>query len=171
MATLFNVVAYQCVWLAAVTGAASGVAWAGPAAAAAFAAIQLRHSSRARSDAWLMVACVLVGAALDGSLALGGLVTYAAPTPVISPPIWILSIWAALGLTLRHSLAFLRHRPWTAAAAGALGGPLAYLAAARLGAVSFEYSSLILIAGAWVLAMPLLAWCARDRRQTLERFV
>ncbi|HEY6939861.1 DUF2878 domain-containing protein [Dokdonella sp.] len=169
MGNLANIIGYQCVWFAAVLGASCGLAWAGPAAAAVFAAIELRRSPHLRLDAKLIATCLAVGVVVDGTMALGGIVRYASPGPALAAPVWILSIWVAFGLTLAHSLAFLQRRPWLAAVAGAAGGPLAYLGAARLGAVAFERPGLIAVAFAWTLAMPLLATCARDRRAVRER--
>ncbi|HEU4664537.1 MAG TPA: DUF2878 domain-containing protein, partial [Dokdonella sp.] len=133
-------------------------------AALVFAAFELRRSTRARLDVALVATCFAVGVVVDGTMALGGLVRYATPAPALAAPVWILSIWVAFGLTLAHSLAFLQGRPWLAAIAGAAGGPLAYLGAARLGAVGFERPGLAAIALAWTFAMPLLATLSRDRR-------
>jgi hypothetical protein len=47
----------------------------------------------------------------------------------------MLCLWIAFATTLGHSLRWLMNRPVAAAAAGAVGGPLAYLAAGRLGAL------------------------------------
>ena len=57
-------------------------------------------------------------------------------------------------------------RWWLAIAmiAGALLGPLSYLAGARLGALSLGdpmYVSLLAVAGVWAVAMPLLLWIWR----------
>ncbi|WP_043083637.1 MULTISPECIES: DUF2878 family protein, partial [unclassified Xanthomonas] len=51
MSNLINYLALQGLWLAAVVGAAHGLAWAGPAALALFALYQLQARRRAHGDA------------------------------------------------------------------------------------------------------------------------
>ena len=55
--------------------------------------------------------------------------------PVVAP-YWILSMWVLFATTLNVSLAWLHGRYTLAAVFGAIGGPLSYLAGARLGAVT-----------------------------------
>lgn len=49
---------------------------------------------------------------------------------------WLLPLWAGFGAGLGTMMPFLRGRPSLAAVLGALGGPVAYAAGARLGAVT-----------------------------------
>jgi hypothetical protein len=67
----------------------------------------------------------------------------------------MLSLWLAFATTLNHSLRWLTCRPVAAALAGALGGPLAYLAGAKLGALTLATPAITLpfIAMLWTLAM------------------
>jgi uncharacterized protein DUF2878 len=71
----------------------------------------------------------------------------------------MLSLWIAFATTLNHSLRWLMTRPVGAALAGALGGPLAYLAGARLGALTLvtPATTLAIIALLWMLAMVILS--------------
>jgi hypothetical protein len=68
-------------------------------------------------------------------------------------------MWADFGLTLNSSLAWLQRRWLVAAVFGAIGGPLAYLAGVRIGAVSFSappaivYAALALV---WGVVTPAL---------------
>ncbi len=165
MAFWGNFVGYQVVWFAIVIGAGQGQPWPGVGAAVAFVAWQSWGPQRALMLRLVAVA-LLVGAVIDGALSAGGLLAYASPWPSPPwPPVWILAIWAAFAVTLPRSLAFLQGRPWVAATFGAVGGPLAYLAAARLGsAVAFampRWPALLVLALAWAVAMPLLAGLAR----------
>jgi len=142
MRALANFLGYQIVWFIAVIGAGRGLAWPALAALAVFAAWQLALSHAPRADLKLLSRALMLGAVLDGALSLGGLLHYAAPSPAAPPggaPLWILALWGAFALTLNHSLAWLRKRRLTATLLGAAGGPLAYLAAARVSqAVSFS---------------------------------
>ena len=76
------------------------------------------------------------------------------------PPPWLLAIWLLFGTTLNHSLAWLRLRPLWALVAGALTGPLSYLAGQRLGALELTLSRLPLLSLAWAIALPSLLWAS-----------
>lgn len=158
-----NLVGYQVAWFAVVIGAGMGQPWPGVVAALAFVAWQSWGPQRALMMRLVGVA-VAAGSIIDGALASSGSLVYASPWPSPQwPPPWILAIWAAFAVTLPRSLAFLQGRPWLATAFGAVGGPLAYLAAARMGAVVFPippWWGLAALAVAWAVAMPLLANCA-----------
>jgi hypothetical protein len=163
-----NLFGYQAVWFAAVIGAGGGHWWPGVVAAALFAAAHLglypQNRAQRGADLRLMAVAIVCGLLLDGALALSGLARYAAGTPALpsgGAPLWILSMWAAFALTLRHSMAPLLQRSWVALALGAIGGPLAYLGAGRgWSAITFaepQWQALIVLALGWGLAIPLLA--------------
>lgn len=158
MNALLNAIGYQGVWLVAVEGASRGYAWPAWLAMVAFALWQVSRRSW-RLDLTLMLLIVLGGGAMDSLWAGSGLLAYAAPGPLPdASPLWILAIWAAFSLTLRRSFRFLHARPWLAAATGAAGAPLAYLAAARgWQAISFPHGqlpALAAMAALWALAFP-----------------
>jgi len=74
------------------------------------------------------------------------------------PPIWLVCIWALLGITLNHSMVWIYSRPVWAALLGAIAAPLSYLAGVRLS--SAEWSSPLLevlpiIAILWLAILPL----------------
>ncbi len=170
MAALLNFAGYQAVWFCAVYGAAAGRLWPLAAMLALFAGAQLAASKLRASDLRLMGVALLLGLALDGVLAGSGLLHYASAAPALPPsgaPLWILALWVAFALTLNHSLRYLAGRAWLAAALGAAGGPLAYLAAARLsGAVGFATPAtraLAVLAVGWALALALLSALAVPR--------
>lgn len=168
-AIVLNAVAYQLVWFATVFGAGHGVWWAGPLAVLTFATLHLGivvrdRSERRRDLALVAAACGLV---IDGVLSGSGAVVFAASLPSVPPggaPLWMLTLWAAFALTLRHSVRAVTARPVLAALLGAVGGPMAYLGAARAtGAVSFPEPSgttLAMLAGGWCLALGVLAMLA-----------
>ncbi|MBS0379427.1 MAG: DUF2878 domain-containing protein [Proteobacteria bacterium] len=170
MAALLNFAGYQAVWFCAVYGAAAGRLWPVTCALAVFVLAQLAASGLRAADLRLMGVALALGLALDGALAGSGILHYAAAAPALPPggaPLWILALWVAFALTLNHSLRYLAGRAWLAAALGALGGPLAYLAAARLsGAVQFPapaYPALAALAAGWAIALALLSRLAVPR--------
>lgn len=158
---LFNVVGFQAVWLASIAGAGAGLAWAGPAAALAFAVLVLRHGGKRREDLRLLAIALPLGIAFDTAFAASGWLVYAQPWPWVSvAPVWIWSLWLGFALTLNHSMAFLRERPVAAALFGLVGGPLAYwTAAGAFDAVTFGAPvawTLGALAVGWGLVLPLL---------------
>jgi hypothetical protein len=166
---MINFAAYQAVWFAVVASAGHGRVALGMAAAALFAAVQLTLSRRRLADARLMAAAVSLGIVIDGALKYFGWLRYASPEPALPPhgaPLWILCLWAAFALTLTRSLAWLVRRPWLAALLGALGGPLAYVSAAR-GFAAVELAPPVVrdlggLALGWGGALLLLAHLARQ---------
>ena len=112
--TLGNVVGFQAVWLASVAGAGAGLPWAGPLAAAVFAAAMLAWGGRARDDLRLLAVALPLGIALDSAFAASGWLVYAEAWPWSGvAPAWIASLWVGFALTLNHSMA--RLRQWTQA--------------------------------------------------------
>ena len=88
-------------------------------------------------------------------------------------PFWMVSLWMAFATTLNHSLRWLTSRPWVATLSGAIGGPLAYLAGAKLGAMTLAspVSAMLLIAGLWAVAMGILSLLTVVRTGAAERRV
>lgn len=169
-----NAIAYQAVWFAAVIGAGSGAWWPGVAAAAVFVAVQLGVSRERGVDLRLLAAALACGVAVDGAMASSGLARYAASAPAVpgGAPLWLLAIWASFALTLRRSMRFLLGRPSIALALGAIGGPLAYLGAARgWQAIDFAeplWQPLVALGIGWSLALPaLMRLATRLRPRTL----
>ena len=79
-------------------------------------------------------------------------------------PAWILALWVTFALTFTQSLRWLQSHLRMAALLGLVGGPLAYLGAARgWQVVTFTapaWHGLLLLASGWALATPMLAWLA-----------
>ena len=165
-----NFVGYQAAWLIAVAAAGRGMWWPGVLACAGFVLIAAWRSSDYRADLKLALAALVCGLLVDGTLAGSGALHYAAAEPGLPAPIWILAMWAAFAMTLRHSLRWLLPRAWLAALFGAIGGPLAYWGAARgFAAVEFvmpQAATAFLMVG-WALALLLLVRLARGRASDL----
>ena len=74
------------------------------------------------------------------------------------PPLWLVCLWALLGITLNHSLVWIYSRSLWSALLGAIAAPLSYLAGVSLS--SAEWSSplvevLPIIAILWLIVLPL----------------
>lgn len=166
-----NLIGYQIVWFSAVIGAGRGLWWPGVIAAAIFMplhfALARQHRSGRVADFKLLAIAILIGTLLDGSISASELARYAASEvamPSGGAPLWILAMWGSFALTLRHSMTFLLGRPVVALLFGAIGGPLAYLGAARgwqvIAFAEPRWIGLSALAIGWGLAMTLLSTLA-----------
>jgi hypothetical protein len=157
-------VAFELAWLACVLGAAHGWPWTGVALAMIVIALSVALGAKPRVDAALVAAALVIGFIWDSSMAQLGWITYAEPGPLPGiAPVWILALWALLAIVLREPLRWLHSRLPLAALLGALGGPLSYAAAQRLGAcrlVEPTAAGLALALG-WAVITPLLLVLAR----------
>ena len=159
MSMLMNFLTFQAGWFATVLGAANGVPWMGPVVVLTVVGIHLRSAGKPLAEARLVAAAVLIGLVADSLLLATGWVAYPNGQWLAGlAPYWIVGLWALFATTLNVSLKWLSGRYLLAAAFGALGGPLSYLAGERLGAMTFvaPWAALAGLAIGWGLAMPLL---------------
>ncbi len=131
--------AFQGVWLVCAIGAAHGNSTPGIAASLIFAAAIVTWSHKPKRNAVLVAASGTVGFLVESALVIAGIIRFSASWPSESvAPAWIVTLWIAFGASLPSIADKLGiHRLKTAAALGAVAGPLAYLAGARLGALQF----------------------------------
>jgi hypothetical protein len=166
---VLNFIGFQAGWFVCVLGAAQGSGWLGPLFVAAFLALHLYFASDRRGELRVAAAAVGLGAVVDSIFGLTGVLVYESnPWPVAASPPWILAMWVNFGAGMRSSLSWMEGRYRLAAIVGAVGGPAAYLAAARLEAVSFGVAPSAALPGlavAWGIAVPLLGFVAwREQR-------
>lgn len=156
-AKLFNFIAFELAWLAAVTGGASGRGLAGSIPALAVVLVHLAASGSGwRGEAKLIAAVTALGFALETGFINAGLISYAGGEAVV-PPIWIIALWLGFGTLPSASLAWLKDRWIMQALLGFIAGPLTYWGGVKLGAASLPEAAgaaLIAIGLAWALAMP-----------------
>jgi len=171
MKNIVNIVAFQAVWFASVIGAASGVPWLGAVLLVPFALWQLSVSDDPAYDRRAVILLCLAGALIDSIYPLAGMLGYVAPWPVPGlAPAWLVLMWINLGLTLNHSLAWLRGRHLLASAFGGIGGGLSYYAGYRLGAMEMYWPTPLavgLIGLVWAAALPVM-YAVLDRMARLS---
>lgn len=142
------------VWVAAVLG--------GNLAALAACALLVAHVlARGHAERDLTIAAIAAASGLGVDTTwiwLGVLDYHAAPVA----PLWIVALWACVGLCANHAFERLLGQPWRAASAAATACPLLYAAAAMVGAVRTpEPWMLLAVAASWaVLFGVLLGWVA-----------
>jgi hypothetical protein len=157
--TIGNFVTFQIGWFACVLGAANGMPWLGPVVCLPIIALHLATAGRPGPEINLMAAALAIGVVMDSLLVISGWLAYENGMLLGGmAPYWILAIWVLFASTLNVSMRWLRGRYLLAAVFGAVGGPLSYLAGAKLGAVELVNASAALVALGviWAFTMPAL---------------
>jgi hypothetical protein len=162
--TIANVLLYQIGWFGCVLAAASGRPTLAMLAALASAAFHLALANNRRLEASLLLVSGLAGLVVDTATVQLGILSFPARLgPAGLAPLWIVALWMQFGMTLRFSFSWLSGRYFLAAALGFVGGPLSFLAGARLGAVEVGEPfvvSLLLLGALWAAALPSLVAAA-----------
>ncbi|MFR0687869.1 DUF2878 domain-containing protein [Enterobacterales bacterium AE_CKDN230030158-1A_HGKHYDSX7] len=118
---------------------------------------------RPRAELRTIALVALSGWLLDTALGLVGVFRF----PGILAPPWLLLLWPVFASSLNHSLAWAARPLWRGAILGALGGPPAYLAGARLANIELplgELATALLLAATWALWLPLMLRLANPRQ-------
>jgi hypothetical protein len=160
---VLNFAWYQLLWFTAVVGGDS-IAWL----LLVMLIIHLLWVKSWRSELQLMVPVALLGGGIDSAIAAAGYYVFDTIPQVLPIPVWLVAIWLGFAGTLRHSLGWLIARPRLMTILASVGAPLTYVAAARLGAVSFPlgtWPTALVVGLAWAAISPVLCWLAdRNRR-------
>jgi hypothetical protein len=157
MTILANFVAFQLGWFACVIGGAHSLPWLGTAVALLIAVWHVARAASPRDELRLLLICAGIGAAFESALVASGWVGYPSGTLIRgTAPHWLVAMWLIFATTLNVSMRWLRHRPFTAAAMGAIGGPLTYWSGERLGGMVFvePVAATVAMAVGWALLMP-----------------
>lgn len=167
---MINVVALQLAWFTCVLGASNDLPWLGIPAVAVVLLIHASLVVDPLREMRLVLFALVLGAVFDSLLMASGWIDYR--NGIIIPglaPVWILAMWAQFATTLNISMAWLKGRPLLAALTGGIGGPLSWIAGAKLGAIELvePTEAVIALAVGWAVAMPLLMAVA-DRYNGVE---
>ncbi|MDX5299977.1 MAG: DUF2878 domain-containing protein [Gammaproteobacteria bacterium] len=163
-AQLINVALFQAGWFLCVLYPSALSAAFGLALVGVHSALQRPHwAPELRIIGLLSLPGLLLDSLLLGT---GVLAVVGSDSSII--PLWLVAIWLLFSATLTHSLRWMIQRPYLPWIAGPIGGPLAYMAAERLGAITINETpfGLIALALGWGLVFPLQAWMARRYLQT-----
>ncbi len=151
---LLNFAWYQLLWFTAVLGTSQALP-----VLLLLVALHLLLVSNRGSELALMAGAAVLGTLFDASLTVAGYYSFAADDGGPLFPFWLPVIWMGFAGTLRHSMAFMVARPSLMTFAATVFAPLTYLAAQRLGAVSFPHGSVataVVIGLCWWVITPLL---------------
>jgi hypothetical protein len=160
---LINFVLFQSAWLLCVIAGAQDQPLLALLAVGTAVGVHLVRAPRPLPELLLILLTAWFGALWDGALAGFGWLHY--PSGAFMTwlaPHWLIGLWVLFATLLNVSLRWLRNRYALAAGLGAIGGPLAFLAGAQLGAVSFPDPVIAFpaIAVGWIFATPFLVWLA-----------
>jgi hypothetical protein len=164
MQLLINLVAFKIGWLACVLGGAHGLPLLGTGIALLIVGAHIATAAQPRSELVLVLTAGAIGAAFDSVLAATGLLVYSSGVLFAgTAPYWIVAMWLLFATLLNKSLRWLHGRTVAAAVVGFIGGPLAFYAGHRLGAVEFgDFPMAMLALGlGWGTILPALMQLAR----------
>ncbi|MEO1078817.1 MAG: DUF2878 domain-containing protein [Pseudomonadota bacterium] len=151
---LLNFAWYQLLWFTAVLATSQALP-----VLLLLVVLHLLLVSNRLSELLLMAGAAMLGTCFDASLTLAGYYSFALDDGGPLFPAWLPLIWVGFAGTLRHSMAFMIARPKLMVFAATIFAPLTYLAAQRLGAVSFPHGSIataVVIGLSWWVITPLL---------------
>jgi hypothetical protein len=130
---------------------------------------QLHPDRRHGNDLLVLIAAILLGLIIDTSWTIFGLMEFTDPRPVHPiAPLWILIMWVGFALTVNHSMAWMKEHRWLPAILGFIGGPLAYFAGLRLGAVEYlvdPWFVSTILGIVWAIALTILVKISKTGNQ------
>ena len=104
-------------------------------------------------------ASIIIGFMVSTIWSFTGLISYKYHWPLeYIAPWWIVALWISFGATMNHSLEWLHKNKFVGVLCGAIGGPLSYAAAERIGAVEIiqPWLTYSLLSISWFLAVLIL---------------
>lgn len=157
---LINAVLFKCLWLSCAFGTAKGLLWPAVIAFLALCIYQLWPSRRHPADFKVLAASLMLGILCDTVWIQSGMLEFTDARPwKEASPLWILLLWMGFALTINHCLSWLKSNWGLTALMGLIGGPMSYIAGAKIGALTFHASTLkltIALAIAWAISMLIL---------------
>ena len=155
---IINFVLFQAAWFVCVLGASYNQTYLALALSIIILLIHFSLIKKRMLDLKLIIIAGLIGLLFDGVLLNFDLIIYNDPgLPYPYTPIWIVMLWMIFAMTLNHSLAWLSQKYYLAILFGAIGGPLAYIAGEKLGAITLlSTNSIITLSIGWALITPIL---------------
>ena len=162
MAVFVNVCLYQLGWFACVFGAATGHPWFGMGLALGLVGVHLWLSGETRRQLTLIGAAAVIGLTMDSLQLWWGIFRFPSGTNISwLAPLWVGVLWMQFATILPFSLRWLSNRYGLSAVLGFVGGPLAYYAGEKAGAVVFLAPRLphfAVLAVFWSVALPAIIW-------------
>ena len=159
MDKLLNYVLFQFGWFVCVLLGTTQYHLIGPLIVALVVAYHLNTLSDPVSEMRLIGFALVLGIIWENLLAISGLLAYPQGQPWgMFAPVWIMAMWPLLAITLNLSMRWLKEKYLLAALFGGMGGPMAFLAGERLGAVHIPdtTTTITVLAIGWAILFPIL---------------
>ena len=155
---IINFLLFQIGWFILILGAAWDKTFIAVLLGLVILAIHISMIDQKLNELKLLLIAGVIGFLFDGFIQYYQFIIYNSPGwsfPLT--PIWIIMLWMIFAITLNHSLVWLKNRISLSVIFGAIGGPLAYLAGEKLGAIIItQQLSLVLLSIGWSLITPFL---------------
>ena len=167
MKKMINFILFQLLWVACVLGADNQTIWPALSIILIMLVIFLLPSIRAKNDFIFIITCLVLGFILDSSLAYFNFIDYSFNYGFTRiAPLWILFLWVGFALTLNHSMAWIFNNAKLGYLLMALGPPLSYISAGKLGAVSINNMLLtsLLVSLSWMLVFKILLLVKKNKQ-------
>ena len=159
---LLNFILFQTAWFITVYSASLGLVWFGPVFSLCWLYTHfILHKNNWKVDLQIVVISAIIGFILDSMMVLSGIFSFSENASFGYPSsIWMVALWVNLALTLNYSLGWLKQKLILSSLFAAVGGPLAYYAGSKFGAINVENDthSIIALSVMWAIAMPLLIY-------------
>lgn len=153
-----NFILFQLIWFVCILGAAINETHSAVTLSLAIIIFHLFLTKNKVNELKIMILAGIIGFLFDGLLLKNQLVLYANHGWSNNiTPLWIIILWVGFSITLNSSLSWLKKKVTLSIFFGAIGGPLAYLAGEKLGAVTLMTpNTIIAISIGWAIITPLL---------------
>ena len=156
---LVNIILFQIGWFACVLTAASNQPLVGALISLLIIVSHVLISKQYKQEIRIIVIAMVIGLFWDSLIVSAGWITYTSGMfSDFMAPYWIVLMWALFATTLNYSLSWMKEKLLLSVVFGAIAGPLAYYAGAKLGAVEFinDIYALVTLSIGWAIFTPML---------------
>lgn len=162
----FNFFLFYLGWGFCLSGVVRGRPFEGPIIIAFFLVYHLLQSQSRLSEIVMVGSMALFGTLNDTVYLNLGLIDYKGGWESVPwlAPLWVTSIWALFGMSVNHSMLWLRWSLVLSSLCGMAGGVVSYYAAVRVGAAVFhpnDATVMVILALEWAILMPLITLYSR----------
>jgi hypothetical protein len=158
MKSLQNLVLFKLGWVACILFAAAGQPLLSILSVALVAGIHLARVAVPAKEAMFLLIAGLLGLVWESIVVNTGLLQYIGTDGADwVAPAWIVAMWVLFGTTINHGLSWLKRHWALSVSFGLFGGPMAFYAGSKMGAVQFTDTILALgvLGAGWALLLPL----------------
>lgn len=153
---LINFILFQTIWFVFIFSAADEAFFL-LIMGAVLLLLQYLKNKQFQADGLLILIAIIIGVIHDSSLNYFNYIIYMYDFNSNYSPIWIIGLWVSFALTINHSLNWLKGKKILQAVFGLIGGPLAYFAGEKLGAIQLvNEHAIYILAISWAIATPVL---------------